>query len=68
MCPMDRSFNSGVWNRIEGTVRELNKLEDVNQVHAISGPIFNFCFVIKTITTSVFKSVLAERRSGSLHI
>lgn len=80
MCPMDRSFNRGIWGRLEAAVRELNKLEDVYEVYVTSGPIFDFRFVIETITTSdnnpiklpvphlFFKSVLAERRSGALHM
>jgi len=77
---MDRRFNRGVWGRLEDAVRESNKLEDVYEVYVASGPIYDFRFVIKTITTSdnnpikylyhicFFKSVLAERRSGAIHM
>lgn len=80
MCPQEHGFNNGVWKRLEKAVRELNKLEDVCEVYVISGPIFDFDLVIETITTSdaspiklpiphlFFKSVLAERRSGALHM
>ena len=80
MCPMTRGFNRGVWGRLEDAVRDLNQLEDVYEVYVISGPIFDFDFVIETITTNdgspiklpiphaYFKSVLAERRSGALHM
>jgi len=78
MSPMDRSFNRGVWGRLEAAVRKLNKLEDVYEVYVVSGPIFDFDLVIDTLTTSddspiklpiphsFFKSVLAERKSGRL--
>jgi len=78
MSPMDRSFNRGVWGRLEAAVRKLNKLEDVYEVYVISGPVFDFDLVIDTLTTSddgpiklpiphsFFKSVLAERKSGRL--
>lgn len=80
MCPMTRGFNRGVWSRLEAAVRELNKLDNVYEVYVISGPIFDFDFVIETITTedgspiklpiphAYFKSVLAERKSGALHM
>jgi endonuclease G len=80
MCPQLQSFNSGVWQRLEKAIRKLNELEDVYEVYVISGPIFDFDFVIETITTtddsriklpiphSFFKSILAERKSGALHM
>ena len=80
MSPQEQSFNNGVWKRLESAVRKLNELEDVYEVYVISGPIFNFDLVIETIQTtdsspiklpvphSFFKSVLAERRSGALHM
>ncbi len=80
MCPQERGFNRGVWKRLEAAVRTLNNLEDVYEVYVISGPIFDFDLVIETIETSdnspiklpvphlFFKSVLAERKSGALHM
>ena len=79
MCPMTRGFNAGVWGRLESAVRKLNQLEDVYEVYVISGPIFDFDIVIDTLDSedspiklpiahSYFKSVLAERKSGALHM
>lgn len=80
MCPQEGGFNRGVWKRLETAVRELNKLDDVYEVYVISGPIFDFNLVIETIETAdnspiklpvphlFFKSVLAERKSGALHM
>ena len=80
MCPQLQSFNNGIWKRLETAIRRLNELEDVYEVYVISGPIFDFDLVIETITTTddnpiklpvphlFFKSVLAERKSGALHM
>ncbi|QMU60804.1 MAG: DNA/RNA endonuclease G [Gammaproteobacteria bacterium] len=80
MSPQTRGFNRGVWKRLETAVRKLNELDDVYEVYVISGPIFDFDLVIETITTTdsspiklpvphlYFKSVLAERKSGALHM
>ena len=79
MSPMARGFNRGVWSRLESAVRKLNQLDDVYEVYVISGPIFDFDIVIDTLDSedspiklpiphSYFKSVLAERKSGALHM
>lgn len=80
MCPQEQGFNSGVWKRLETAVRDLNKLDDVCEVHVMSGPIFNFDLVIETIETSddspiklpvphmFFKTILAEKKNGALHM
>ncbi len=80
MCPQEQGFNNGVWKRLENAVRKLNDLDDVYEVYVISGPIFDFDLVIETIQTTddspiklpvphaFFKSVLAERKSGALHM
>jgi endonuclease G len=78
MSPQEPQFNRGVWKDLESEVRRLHSQEDVLETYAISGPIFNFDQLIKTIGVNdnnnvtlpvpheYFKSILAETSTGRL--
>jgi len=80
MSPQLPRFNRGVWKKLESAVRKLSELDDVFETYVISGPIFDFETFIETVPQSeenpimlpvphaYFKSVLAERKSGAIHI
>lgn len=80
MSPQTQSFNNGIWKKLEKAIRKLNDRADVYETYVVTGPIFDFDTVIDVITTTdgspielpvphaFFKSVLAERKSGALHM
>lgn len=80
MSPQKPGFNRGVWKRLEGEVRRLDKKDGVLETYVICGPIFYFDQEVVSIGTddenevtipvpnAYFKSVLTENRSGALRM
>jgi endonuclease G len=80
MAPQEPSFNRGIWGKLEAAVRVLDAQEDVLATYVISGPIFDFDAKISMIgqadehgstipvPSHFFKCVLAEKKSGRLHM
>lgn len=80
MSPQAAKFNQGIWKRLESELRALDNFDDVLETYVISGPIFNFdqhveCIgkndnnqVVLPVPHAYFKSALAERQSGQLHM
>lgn len=80
MSPQTQSFNNGIWKKLEKAIRTLNDRADVYETYVVTGPIFDFDTVIDVIPAAdgspiqlpvphaYFKSVLAEKKSGALHI
>lgn len=78
MCPQVPAFNSNIWGDLEEAVRVLDREDDILETQVISGPIFDFREPIQTIGSTeeggvtlpiphaFFKSVLSEKRTGTL--
>jgi endonuclease G len=81
MSPQYPGFNRGVWADLEDDIRRLNETPTVLETYVICGPVFYFdqpvvCIGADDDTNEVsipvpnayFKSVLAEKRTGALHM
>jgi endonuclease G len=81
MCPQHPNLNRKAWRILEEKVRILSKQEDIVEVYAICGPLFNIgkaiqvigvdpddkCDVTIPIPHEFFKSIIAEELRGRLH-
>jgi len=80
MSPQDPGFNRNIWKDLEAEVRHLDGFPTVFETYVISGPIFYYDTMIEEIGSedrngvtlpiphAYFKSVLAERHNGALHM
>lgn len=80
MSPQKPTFNRGIWKKLESEVRRLNKMKSTFETYVICGPMFDFQVPVKSIGTDdandvsvpiphyYFKSVLAEKSTGALHM
>ena len=84
MSPQTHDFNAGVWGRLEEAVRDLAASDEIAEVYVVCGPLFDVGKKIEVIGNKVdeddknevvipvphafFKSILAERVSGSLKL
>ncbi|MDH3892150.1 MAG: DNA/RNA non-specific endonuclease [candidate division Zixibacteria bacterium] len=80
MSPQKPNFNTGIWKELESEVRRLDKKSKILETFVICGPIFYFDKPVKSIgaddsndvtipvPNAYFKSVLAENKSGTLHM
>ena len=80
MSPQDPGFNRGIWKKLEGEVRRLDKKEGVLETYVICGPVFYFDQAVVSIgadddnevtipvPNAYFKSVLTENKSGALRM
>ncbi len=80
MSPQAPGFNTGIWKDLEEEVRRLDKFPSVLETYVICGPLFDFSKPVKEIgkgtrnkvtipvPTHYFKSILVERKSGTVDI
>ncbi len=79
MSPQKPQFNSQIWKNLEDAVRDLDESSKVLETYVITGPLFYFDKEVKMlkdngkevtlpIPHAFFKSVLAENKSGSIHM
>lgn len=80
MSPQHPDLNRKIWKDLEGAVRQLNAKKNIYETYVLSGPIFDFNKLVKTIGSedtngvtlpvphSYFKSVLTENDRGALHM
>jgi endonuclease G len=80
MSPQDPGFNRGIWKKLEGEVRRLDKKDGVLETYVICGPVFYFDQAVVSIgadddnevtipvPNAYFKSVLTENKSGALRM
>ena len=78
MSPQHPDLNREIWKKLEKAVRQLNDKDEIYETYVLSGPIFDFNTLIKTIGSeddngvtlpvphSYFKSVLTEDKNGTL--
>lgn len=80
MSPQHPDLNRRIWRELEEAVRKLNARKNIYETYVLSGPIFNFNKLVKTIGSedangvtlpiphAYFKSVLTENNRGALHM
>lgn len=81
MCPQKPEFNSGIWKKLEDTVRKLDNKKNVFETYVISGPLFYFdqevfmmgaedesISVTLPIPHAFFKSILTEKNTGTINM
>lgn len=80
MSPQNKSFNSGIWAKLEAEVRNLDANSKVYETYVISGPIFDFDKKVKSIggdenngipipiPPAYFKSIMRENNRGKLRM
>ena len=80
MSPQAASFNTGIWKKLEEEVRRLDAFPSILETYVICGPIFDFSKPTKEIgdntsnkvtipvPTHYFKSVLVEKKTGTVDI
>ena len=80
MSPQVPRFNQGIWRELEDEVRRLDAFPSILETYVICGPIFDFTkptieigkntrnTVSIPVPTHYFKSVLVEKRTGTIDI
>jgi len=80
MSPQAPNFNQKIWRNLEIAVRELDAKKNIFETYVISGPIFDFDKLVKSIGTeddngvsipiphAYFKSILTENNRGTLRM
>jgi endonuclease G len=80
MSPQHPDLNRKIWKNLEEAVRKLDAKKNIYETYVLSGPIFNFNKLVKTIGSeddngvtlpiphAYFKSILTENHRGTLNM